>query len=79
MSMGPDDNSAFTELADEVETPAYVLIQQNPDDDNPEYDLVGDLDINEAIGMTVKGLFLMVADALGWWDDGDDDDDEPDV
>lgn len=78
MSTEPDDNGVFTEMAEDLETPAYVLIQQNADDDNPEYDLVGDVDLDEAITMTVKGLFMMVADALGWWDNDDDDDEELD-
>lgn len=74
--MSDQDDGVFAEIADETETAAIVILVQQPDEVSPDYDLVGDLELDDAIAMVVKGLVSMVLDSLGFWDTDEDDDDE---
>lgn len=71
-----DQDDVFAEITDETESPAIVVFMQQPDEVSPDYDLLGDVELDEAITLVVKGLFSMVLDSLGYWDDDDTEDDE---
>lgn len=71
--MADQDDDVFEEIADETDTSTIVVFMQQPDEVSPVYDLVGDVDLDEAIVLVVKGLFAMVLDSMGFYDDDDDD------
>lgn len=71
-----NDDGLFEEITDEEETASIVVFMQQPDEMSPAYDLVGDVELDDAIVMVVKGLVSMVLDSLGFWDDDDEEDTE---
>lgn len=74
-----DQDDIFEEIADETETAQVVVFMQQPDEVSPDYDLLGDMELDEAIAMVVKGLVSMVLDSLGIFDLDDDEDDEDEL
>lgn len=68
----PTDDESFNEIAQQVVVNAVVAITERAEDRGIEYDLSGVEDFDQAIAMAVKGLFMLVLDALGDWQRDDE-------
>lgn len=82
----PTDEESFNEIAEQLVVNAVVAFTERAEDRGIEYDLSGVEDFDHALAMAVKGLFMLVLDALGDWqrddemlvelDDSDEEEDE---
>lgn len=73
--MGSEDD-AFAEIVENVGERIHISISQDDDCYDTYYDVSGTADMDVAIGVALKGLFLMLYDTLIDVDDGDDEDDD---
>jgi hypothetical protein len=72
------DDDTFAELAGSLVEPIIVSITAREGFVTADYDVDGTDDLEKAIGVVVKGLFALVMDAMGHWDDLDDEDEDED-
>lgn len=73
----PSEDDTFADIVEHLGDSIHVAITLRDDEYEPTYEVIGTEDMEAAIGVVAKGLFMMLYDDI-FEDERDDDEDDLD-